>query len=269
MNEAARGSQGLRAGYGRLRRWASRTLLEPEYPLVAIEVRPRAVAAVRLARERGGVVLGAATVVEIPEGVLDVSLTRPNLVDSAGFGAVLQTALERAGALSGGAVSLVLPKCVRADDVRRSIDLSVLILIGGMLSLGMAFQKHGLGDRVAEWMQIIGGGIEHPHAVIALLFVTTLGLTQVINHLAAGVLMAPVAISLSESLGISDRPLLMVVFTGAEFAFMSPVAHQANAMIMGPGDYRYRDFLRCGTPLTIVLVVVATLLIPVFWPIGG
>ena len=109
MSEAAPKSQGLQAAYGRLRRWTSRTLLEPDYPLVAIEVRPRAVAAVRLAREGGRVVLGAATVVEIPEGVLDVSLTHPNLVDSAGFGVVLQAALERAGALSGGAVSLVLP----------------------------------------------------------------------------------------------------------------------------------------------------------------
>ena len=109
MSEAAPRSQGLRASYGRLRRWASHTLLEPEYPLVAIEVRPRAVAAVRLAREGGRVVLGAATVVEIPEGVLDVSLTRPNVIDSAGFGVVLKTALERAGALSGGPVSLVLP----------------------------------------------------------------------------------------------------------------------------------------------------------------
>ncbi len=109
MSEAAPRSQGLRAGYGRLRRWASRALLEPEYPLVAIEVRPRAVAVVRLAREGGRVVLGAATVVEIPEGVLDVSLTRPNVIDSAGFGVVLKTALERAGALSGGPVSLVLP----------------------------------------------------------------------------------------------------------------------------------------------------------------
>ena len=109
MSGAVRGGEALRAGYGRLRRWISRSFLEPEYPLVAVEVRPRAVAAVRLAREGGGVVLGAATVVEIPEGTLDVSLTRPNVVDRDGFGAVLQTALERAGALSGGAISLVLP----------------------------------------------------------------------------------------------------------------------------------------------------------------
>jgi di/tricarboxylate transporter len=179
------------------------------------------------------------------------------------------TSINISVAALGGAVGLVLLKCVRTEDVKRNVDLSVLILIGGMLSLGMAFREVGLDVRVAQWMESVGGGLAHPTMVIGLLFVTTLLLTQVINHLAAGVLMAPVAISLAEQLGWSDRPLLMAVFTGAEFAFMSPVAHQANAMIMGPGDYKYRDFLKCGTPLTIILVIVATLLIPIFWPITG
>jgi Tfp pilus assembly PilM family ATPase len=100
---------GPRFTYGRLRRWLSRTLREPEYPLVAVEVRPRAVAAVRLAREGGRVALGAAAAVELPEGTLELSLTRPNIVDSDGFLSALRAALERAGALAGGPVSLVLP----------------------------------------------------------------------------------------------------------------------------------------------------------------
>jgi Tfp pilus assembly PilM family ATPase len=84
-------------------------LLEPEYPLVAVEVRPRAVAAVRLVHEGRRLALGAATVVDLPEGTLDISLTRPNIVDPGGFAGSLRQALERAGALSGGPVSLVLP----------------------------------------------------------------------------------------------------------------------------------------------------------------
>ena len=100
---------GLQSGLGRVRRWLSRTLLEPEYPLVAVEVRPRAVAVVRLAREGSGVGLGAAAVVPLPEGTLELALTRPNVVNREGFRDVLRTALERAGALSGGPVSLVLP----------------------------------------------------------------------------------------------------------------------------------------------------------------
>lgn len=90
-------------------RWAARTLVEPALPLVAVEVRPRALAAVRLAREGGGLSLGAAATVELPAGALDVSLARPNVADGEAFGAALGAVLERVGALSGGDVSLVLP----------------------------------------------------------------------------------------------------------------------------------------------------------------
>ena len=79
--------------------------------------------------------------------------------------------------------------------------------------------------------------------------------------------MTPVALSLASALALSDRPFLMAVLTGASLAFMSPVAHQGNTMIMGPGHYRYRDFLRVGTPLTVVTLVVAALAIPLFWPL--
>ncbi len=108
MSEPQRGN-GLGGALGRVRRWASRTLLEPEYPLLAVEVRPGAVAAVRLAYEGRRLGLGAAAVVDLPEGTLDVSLTRPNIVDPDRFAATLRLALERAGALAGGPVSLVLP----------------------------------------------------------------------------------------------------------------------------------------------------------------
>ncbi|MCG6925557.1 MAG: hypothetical protein LJF30_09620 [Acidobacteria bacterium] len=109
MSEPRRRDGGPGAAFGRLRRWASRTLLEPEYPLLAVEVRPRAVAAVRLAYEGRRLGLGAAAVVDLPEGTLDVSLTRPNVADPDGFAVSLRLALERAGALAGGPVSLVLP----------------------------------------------------------------------------------------------------------------------------------------------------------------
>jgi hypothetical protein len=100
---------GLGASLGRLRRLLSRTLLEAPLPLVAVEVRPRAVAVVRLAREGGRLVLGAAASVELPEGALAVSLTKPNVLAVEELQAGLRSALERAGALSGGPVSLVLP----------------------------------------------------------------------------------------------------------------------------------------------------------------
>jgi di/tricarboxylate transporter len=165
-----------------------------------------------------------------------------------------------------GAIGLIFCRCVRPIEVRAAVDPSVLVLIGGMLALGRAFEKHGLGENVAEWMTGMGNSFSAPLLLTGILLAATVALTQMVNHVAAAVIMAPVAMSLAEQIGVSDRAFLMAVLTGAEFAFMSPVAHQANAMIMGPGDYRYRDFLRAGTPLTLLLGVVATFLIPVFWP---
>ena len=99
----------LGASLRRARRWVARTLVEPPLPLLAIEVRPRALAAVRLAREGGGLSLGAAATVELPAGAIEVSLARPNVIDPEAFRGALRAVLERVGALSGGDVSLVLP----------------------------------------------------------------------------------------------------------------------------------------------------------------
>lgn len=109
MSATPSGTRGRDGAPGRARRWLSRVLIEPDYPELAVEVRPRAIAAVRLAREGRQVKLGAAAVVDLPEGALDVTLTRPNITDPEAFRSALSAALERAGALSGGAVSLVLP----------------------------------------------------------------------------------------------------------------------------------------------------------------
>jgi hypothetical protein len=103
------GSRDREGGLARAGRWLSRVLVEPDYPEVAVEVRPRAIAAVRLAREGRQTRLGAAAVVDLPEGALDVTLARPNIADPEAFRSALSAALERAGALSGGEISLVLP----------------------------------------------------------------------------------------------------------------------------------------------------------------
>jgi hypothetical protein len=101
-----------------LGRWASRALVEPPFPLVAVEVRPRALAAVRLSREGGGLALGAAAAVDLPAGALEVSLTKPNVTGPDAFQGALRSVLERVGALAGGPVSLVLPDpAVRATLV--------------------------------------------------------------------------------------------------------------------------------------------------------
>ncbi len=165
-----------------------------------------------------------------------------------------------------GAIGLVITGALRPHEVRDAIDWSVLILIGGMLALGLAFERHGLGRALAEWITGLGSTASDPTVILAVLIGVTTIMTQVMNHVTAAVIMTPVAISLASELGVSDRPMLMGVIVGANLAFMSPVAHQANAMVMGPGDYKYKDFLRVGTPLTIVLAAVAIAVVPFWWP---
>jgi di/tricarboxylate transporter len=167
----------------------------------------------------------------------------------------------------GGAIVLVIAGAVPSKEVYRVIDWQTLMLIGGMLALGEAFQSSGLADALADRFEALTPSLGNPYMVVASLMLATAALTQVTTHIAAAVIMAPVALSIANRLGIDDRALVMSVLTGASLAFMSPVAHQANAMVMGPGDYRYRDYLRVGTPLTIFLFVVATALLPLLWPL--
>lgn len=165
-----------------------------------------------------------------------------------------------------GAVGLVGLRCLRPVDVLRAQDFPVLILLGGLLALGDAFEKHGLGRWMADWMLGDGARAPSPFFMMSALLIGTTLLTQLVNSLAAASIMTPVALSLAARLELSDRPFLMAVLAGASFAFMSPVAHQGNTMIMGPGQYRYRDFLRVGTPLTLIALVTAAVAIPLFWP---
>lgn len=162
-----------------------------------------------------------------------------------------------------GALALILTRTLTAEESLRAIDWPIVILVGGLLAMGTAFRVSGLDQRVAE----VFGTMSHldPRLLLLALMLCTVALTQLTNNVAAASVMGPIALSLSAQTGLATRPLLVAVLVGASLAFMSPVGHQANAMVAGPGDYRFRDYLRVGTPLTLLLCVVAWLLIPVFW----
>jgi di/tricarboxylate transporter len=162
-----------------------------------------------------------------------------------------------------GAVALVLAGCVRAREAHAVIDWGVVVLIGGMLALGRAFDEHELGRAVAA--RVVGLAA-HPVLAVALLSTAAAVLAQTTTSVGTAVILAPVALSLAEALGVSDRPLLMAVLAGANCAFLSPVANAANAMVMGPGGYRFRDFLRAGLPLTALVLALTCVAVPFFFP---
>ena len=166
-----------------------------------------------------------------------------------------------------GALLLVLLRCIDAEDIYNSMDWVALVLIGGMLSLGLAFQQSGLAATVGQHIADLVRSAESPHLMIAAFLITTMLLTTLTTHIASAVIMAPIALSTAAELGVNDRTFLMAVLCGASLAFMSPVAHPANAMVVGPGDYRYRHFLKAGAPLAAILLVFAVIVLPILWPL--
>lgn len=180
----------------------------------------------------------------------------------AGFGV-----LTLGVAALAGAVLLVLTGCVQVREVYESIDWVVIILIGGMLALGKAIDKHELGAALANWVTSIDYLAAHPRLLIVGLCVLAVTLAQAATSVGTAVLLAPVALSLAAGLGVNERAFLMAVLCGTNCAFLSPVANAANAMVVGPGGYRLRDFLRAGLPLTALIVILAGLVIPVLWPL--
>ena len=165
-----------------------------------------------------------------------------------------------------GVLVLVVARCVPLRDVYREVDWQVVVLLGGMLALARAFDKYGLARALGEWVTGLRGSVSSPHALLVMLLVASTFLAQTTTSIATAVILTPVALAMAAQLGVSDRPFVMAVLTGTNCAFMSPVAHPANAMIVGAGDYRFRDFLRVGTPLTVLILAAAAFVLPVFWP---
>ena len=123
-----------------------------------------------------------------------------------------------------------------------------------------------MSDGLANWLTGLGSeGVSTYGLLVVLLIATTL-LTQVLNHVTTAVIMTDVAIKLAWAASVEPRPFLMAVVTGSSLCFLSPVAHQAGAMVMGPGGYTYRDFIRAGTPLALLCILVASVVIPILWP---
>jgi di/tricarboxylate transporter len=164
-----------------------------------------------------------------------------------------------------GAAAMVLVRCISMDEAYRAIDWQAVFLIAGMLPLGVALDQSGAAQLVAEGVLGAVGGMG-PRAVMAGLLLITMVGTQVMPSPAVVVLVSPIALSAAASAGISPYTLMMTVALAASASFASPVAHPAHLLVMGPGGYRFVDYVRVGGPLTIVVFLVILLLVPLIWP---
>jgi di/tricarboxylate transporter len=164
-----------------------------------------------------------------------------------------------------GVVLMVLTGCLTMEEAYRSIEWKAVFLIAGMLPLGIAMEQTGAASFLAEGMVGLVGPLG-PLAVMAGLFILAALASQVMPNPAVAVLLAPIALNTAYDLGISPYPLMMAVAVSASAAFLSPVGHSANVLVMGPGGYRFSDYTKVGIPLTLVVLAVVLLVLPIFWP---
>ena len=165
-----------------------------------------------------------------------------------------------------GALGMVLVGIMNMDQVYRAIDWRSLFMVAGMLPVGVALDKTGGAALLAEWI-INSLGSAGYLALLGGLVLLTVLLTQVINGAAAVTVVAPIAISAALKLGLEPRSVAMAIALAASMAFMSPLGHSVNIMVMGAGGYSFRDYARVGIPLTILTFVLLLFLLPVIMPL--
>ncbi|MCR8916065.1 SLC13 family permease [Marinobacter panjinensis] len=167
-------------------------------------------------------------------------------------------------ALVAGAVAMVLAKLIDAPGAYKAIDWSVIVLLAAMIPVGQALETTGGAELIAGQMLALGGGLA-PAGVLAMVLVGTMLLSNVVNNAAAAILVAPIALSLSAELGMPSDAILMAVAVGASCAFLTPIGHQSNALVLEPGGYQFGDYWKLGLPLSILVTVVAVPMILLVW----
>lgn len=168
--------------------------------------------------------------------------------------------------LMAAAVIMVLMGIISLNEVYKSVDWPIIILLGAMFPIGMAMETTGGAALLASQLFWLSG-ILSPAWILVLVLVLSMLLSNIINNAAAAVLMAPIAVSTAHALGVSMDPFLMAIAVGASSPFLTPIGHQSNTLVMGPGGYHFGDYWRLGLPISLLVLLVGTPLILWFWPL--
>jgi di/tricarboxylate transporter len=152
-----------------------------------------------------------------------------------------------------------------AAEARSAIDLNIIVLIAASFGVGNAIEMSGLASQIADLVVGPLGEYGDVGLLVGILVSTTL-LTELITNNAAAVLMFPIALATAAEAGLDPRGFAIAIAIAASSSFLTPIGYQTNTMVYGMGGYRFADFARVGAPLTVLVLIVATALIPVFWP---
>jgi di/tricarboxylate transporter len=164
-----------------------------------------------------------------------------------------------------GAAVMVLTRCLTMAEAYRYIEWKAIFLIAGMMPLGIALDQTGAAALIAKNIVSVVGPYG-PRAVMLGMLVMTFAATCVIPTAALVVLMVPIILSASADMGVSPYPMMMAMSMAASASFMTPISHPANILVMGPGGYRFVDYIKMGFPLTLVVLVILMVLLPLLWP---
>ncbi len=163
-------------------------------------------------------------------------------------------------------VGFVLFKILPLSEIYNHISWPVVVLLGSMIPLGAALETSGGTELIAGWLIELTAGMA-PWAILTILMIVTMTLSDVLNNTATTIVAAPIAIQMAASLGVNPDPFLMAVAVAASCAFLTPIGHKNNTLILGPGNYSFGDYWRMGLPLEIIVVTVSIPAILVFWPL--
>ncbi len=165
-----------------------------------------------------------------------------------------------------GVAIVLLTRCIDAEEAFGFVDGRLLVLIFAMLAIGTALQSSGAVRLIAESLAPYLMGLPAPLLIWGIYLLTSV-MTELVSNNAVAVVVTPIAIGLATSLGVDPRPLVVAVMVAASASFATPIGYQTNTLVYGPGGYKFTDFMRIGIPLNLSIGVLASLLIPVFWPL--
>jgi di/tricarboxylate transporter len=171
-------------------------------------------------------------------------------------------------AATAGCALLMLTGCLKPREAYEAIDLSIVFLLAGALALGVALDVTGITRGVAELLGRLQG-VAGPFAVVAGFFVVAVVMSEFMSNGGTVTLLAPIALSVAKEMGMNPMALLAALAFGASAAFAMPIGYQTSLMVYGPGGYSFRDFVRMGIVLDVLLAIIALTLIPIFWPLTG
>ena len=165
-----------------------------------------------------------------------------------------------------GAILCVITGCLKEKEAYAGIDWVTIFLFAGMLSVATAMDKTGAGKLIADTVVGMMGENPNPIVLCAVLYLISNVLTQFMSNTASAALLAPIGISIAQSIGADPKPVLMAIGIAASMAYATPMATPPNTLVLGPGGFNFNDYVKVGVPLCIITFIASVIIIPIFWP---